>query len=141
MQRCQPRDDMITARFTCEILRVIPVGEISIQARLARPGRSVELLEGSISAGGREVARASAWRVLRTSAEPVTSRLPGPAAKQADARPLTSPDGWGDGYLAAMEWRGVRGGFGAPGPAVVWARMGYPLVPDEEPSALERVLA
>jgi len=41
IQRCEPRDDMIIARFTCEILRAIPVGEIGVRARLARPGRSV----------------------------------------------------------------------------------------------------
>lgn len=47
----------------------------------------------------------------------------------------------GGGYLAAMEWRAARGGFGVPGPAAVWARMRYPLVPGEEPAPLERVLA
>jgi len=46
-----------------------------------------------------------------------------------------------DGYLSAIEWRTVRGAFGEPGPATVWARMRYPLVPGEEPSPLERVLA
>jgi hypothetical protein len=46
-----------------------------------------------------------------------------------------------DGYLSAIEWRPVRGNFGEPGPATVWARMRYPLVPDEEPGPLERVLA
>jgi hypothetical protein len=39
-----------------------------------------------------------------------------------------------------MEWRAVRGSFREPGPAIVWARMRYPLVPGEEPSPLERVL-
>lgn len=43
--------------------------------------------------------------------------------------------------MAAMEWRAARGGFGVPGPAAVWARMRYPLVPGEEPAPLERVLA
>ena len=67
MLRCQPRPDMLITRFTCEILRAIPVGEITVAARVARPGRSVELLEATASAGGREVARATAWRVLRTA--------------------------------------------------------------------------
>src|SRR3984957_1947379 len=73
MQRCQPRDEMMIARFTCEILRPIPVAELSVVARVARPGRSVELLEATMSAGGRELARASAWRILRTAADPVAS--------------------------------------------------------------------
>jgi hypothetical protein len=140
MLRCEPRADMMIGRFTCEILRPIPVGELTVSVRMARPGRSVELLEGSISAAGREVARASAWRILRTSAEPVASRLPVPAALP-EPGPDASPTGWRDGYLTAMEWRGVRGGFGVPGPATVWGRMRYPLVPDESPSGLERVLA
>ena len=54
IQQCGPRDDMIIARFTCEILRPIPVGEIRVQARLARPGRSVELLEAVASGAGRD---------------------------------------------------------------------------------------
>ena len=140
MQRCQPREEMIIARFTCEILRAIPVGEISVVARVARPGRSVELLEATASAGGREVARASAWRVLKTGDVSVESRLPAPAGLP-DGTPTRPHADWGDGYLSAIEWRGVRGSFSAPGPATVWTRMRYPLVPDEEPSPLERVLA
>jgi hypothetical protein len=139
MRLCQPRQEMMIARFTCEILRPIPVGEITVTARVARPGRSVELLEASASAGGREVARASAWRVLRTSAEPVPSRLPAPAGPP-DGPSEPPPRGWIDGYLAAIEWRSLSGGFTKPGPATVWTRMRYPLVSDEAPSPLERVL-
>ena len=139
MQRCQPREDMMTARFTCEILRPIPVGELTVQARLARPGRSVELLEATMTADGREVARATAWRVRRTTDVRVGSRLPVPGG--LPEKPLALPVSWGDGYLSAIEWRGVRGNFDAPGPATVWGRMRYPLVPDEEPGPLERVLA
>jgi hypothetical protein len=139
MQHCEPRPDMMIARFTCEILRPIPVGELSVTARLARPGRSVELLEASVSAAGREVARASAWRVLRTAADPVTSRHPVPGGLP-DGPSVAPPDSWVDGYLSAIEWRTVHGGFTEPGPSAIWARMRYPLVPDEEPSPLERVL-
>jgi hypothetical protein len=146
MLRCEPRPDMMITRFTCEILRSIPVGEITVTARVARPGRSVELLEASASAGGREVARASAWRVLRTACPAVPPRqpapppLPGePPGTFADDRPGVAA-GWSDGYMSAMEWRPVRGGVAVPGPAVVWMRMRYPLVPDEEPAPLERVL-
>jgi hypothetical protein len=145
MQRCVPRDDMIVARFTCEILRAIPVGELEVAARLARPGRSVELLEAVASAAGREVARAAAWRVLRTASASVPPSFPAPPALPADrgAPPgwAGSSGVWGGGYLSAMEWRPVRGSVGSPGPATIWSRMRYPLVPDEEPGPLERVLA
>ena len=140
MQRCEPRDDMIIARFTCEILSAIPVGELTVQARLARPGRSVQLLEGVITAGGREVALATAWRVLRAQSPSAGPGLPSPPGLPDHGTP-PPPGGWVDGYLSAIEWRNVRGQFGERGPATVWARMRYPLLPDEEPGPLERVLA
>jgi hypothetical protein len=140
MQRCQPREDMMIARFTCEILRPIPVGELTVQARLARPGRSVELLEATMTAAGREVARATAWRVSKTADVSVASRLPTPAGLP-DKPSAPPPVSWGDGYLSAIEWRAVHGSFRAPGPATIWGRMRYPLVSDEEPGPLERVLA
>ena len=75
---------MMVARFTCEILSAIPVGEIGVQARLARPGRSVQLVEGTITAGGREVAWARAWRVLRTQS---AGSSPAPGDGSAAALP------------------------------------------------------
>jgi Acyl-CoA thioesterase C-terminal domain/Acyl-CoA thioesterase N-terminal domain len=141
IQRCAPRDDMIVARFTCEILGAIPVGEIRVVARLARPGRRVELLEAVASANGREVARASAWRVLRSASPAVPPRLPMPPALPEAAPPIAPGDGWVDGYLSAVEWRPVKGHFTHRGPATVWARLRYPLVADEETAPLERVLA
>jgi Thioesterase-like superfamily len=140
MQRCAPRDDMMVTRFTCEILRPIPVGEITVEARVARPGRSVEMLEATASAAGREVAKASAWRVLRTSATAVPSRHPAPEGPPDKYLEIRKPRSWVDGYLSAIEWREIHGGFRTPGPASIWARMRYPLVPDENPSPLERLL-
>jgi hypothetical protein len=49
--------------------------------------------------------------------------------------------GWVDGYLSAVEWRFTQGRFDVPGPATVWTRLKHPLVPDEDPSPLTRVLA
>jgi acyl-Coa thioesterase superfamily protein/acyl-CoA thioesterase superfamily protein len=140
MQRCEPRDDMIIARFTCEILSAIPVGEIGVQVRLARPGRSVQLIEGVITASGREVALARAWRVLRTQSPSAGPGLPPPPALP-DHEAQLPPGGWVDGYLSAIEWRMAHGVFGESGPATMWARMRYPLLPGEEPGPLERVLA
>jgi hypothetical protein len=140
IQRCQPRPDMIVARFTSEILGAVPVGEIIVRARVARPGRSVELVEAVASAGGRDVIRASAWRVLRTTSGSVPGGQPRPPAHPTAATSMNVP-GWADGYLSAIEWRITRGNFGQPGPATAWSRLRYPLVPDEEPGPLERVLA
>ena len=139
VERRSGRDDLVTGRVTVEILGAVPVGELVLRSQVTRPGRSVELVQAVLSANGRDVARAEAWRVLRTSAQ-VVSRARTAPALPAGGVPVPLGD-WIDGYLSAVEWRFVTGTFGEPGPSTAWARLRYPLVPDEEPTPLVRVLA
>jgi hypothetical protein len=141
IEQCSPRADMLIARMTVDILGAIPVEELKLRSRVLRPGRSVELVEAAMSVGGREVARAQAWRVLRTNQE-IALRQPAPTAPPLAAEGTAlAADGWVDGYLSAVEWRFAAGAFGQPGPATAWTRLRHPLVPDEQPSPLQRVLA
>ena len=139
IEQCSPRQDMLVARMTVDILGAIPVDELELRSRVLRPGRSVELIETALSAGGRDVARAQAWRVLRTTQEITARHLPPPALPSAST-PFV-PGGWVDGYLSAVEWRFTAGAFGQPGPATAWTRLRHPIVPGEQPSPLQRVLA
>jgi hypothetical protein len=140
LESVAPRDDVVVARVTVELLGPVPVGELDLRVRVARPGRSVELVEAALEAGGREVAQARAWRVRRTEGVVVPPRAPAPPELPGpgDLGPL---DGWGEGYLQAVEWRLVSGHFAEPGPGVVWTRLAVPVVADEEPTGLQRVLA
>jgi hypothetical protein len=140
VEQTEPREDVLVARMTVEILGPIPVGELAVSSRVVRPGRSVELVEAVLSAGGRDVARATAWRVLRTTSSPVDPRDSPPPPLPDAAEDLGKGD-WIDGYLSAIEWRFVEGHFTKPGPAAAWTRLLHPLVPGEEPSPLQRVLA
>jgi hypothetical protein len=139
LEGCQPRDGMQLGRVTVEILRPVPLEPLSVSVQVVRPGRSVELLEASLSGPEGELMRARAWR-LQTgmSAEADGPPPAGPAAGQQRA---FFPTGQEVGYHTAMEYRFIRGSFLEPGPATVWMRMRVPLVAGEEPSALQRVMA
>jgi hypothetical protein len=142
VESVQPRDDVMVARMTVEILGPIPVGELRLDAQVARPGRSVELVEAVLSADGRDVARAQAWRVRRTAAAaiPPQHATAPPLPGAGETVELGTGD-WIDGYLSAVEWRFVGGHFTKPGPATAWTRLRVSVVPDEEPSPLQRVLS
>lgn len=141
--------DRLIGRVAFDILGPLPVGEVTVTARRTRPGRSVELFEAELAAGGRSVMRAAAWRVRSASAQAVREAADGQELDRATAPRLPRPEslvaadapGWGDGYLRAIEWRFVSGHFSTPGPATVWSRMRIPLVAGEQPSPLQRVLA
>ena len=45
VERVAPRDDMVLARTTVEILGAVPFSEVEVRSRVARTGRSVEMLE------------------------------------------------------------------------------------------------
>ena len=116
---------------------------LTVSARVARPGRSVELVEASLADAEGEVMRATAWRLqdaarrARAARRPTSRRRTGPA----DGTPQDFfPTGVDVGYHTAMEYRFVTGAFLELGPAVVWMRMRHPLVEGEEPSPLQRVL-
>lgn len=140
LERLEPqRPEMLISRITTEILHAIPVGEVEVNAKTARPGKGVELLEASMRGGGRELLRAAAWRIARApddleAAAPAYEPPPLPECETSNAA------GADVGYLNAIEWRYASGAFGEAGPAAAWTRMRHPLVPGEEPSGLQRVL-
>jgi hypothetical protein len=139
LERCAPRDDLVLARLTFEILRPVPVADVQLSARVVRPGRSVELLEGVLAAGGEEVMTVRAWRVKATTAPDAGADAP-PPPRPAEATP--PPPGLDEfGYGRAVELRFAAGGWGHYAPATVWTRLRVPLVAGEEPSGVQRVLA
>jgi Thioesterase-like superfamily len=138
IERLQPREGMRVGRITLEILRPVPIAPLSVSAEVVRPGRSVELLEASLSGPDGELVRARAWRVQvgEMRLEDPDQRPPGPSEGQERD---FFPTGEETGYHVAMDYRFVRGGFLQQGPATVWMRPRVPLVAGEETTALQRV--
>ncbi|MGH2954319.1 MAG: thioesterase family protein [Solirubrobacterales bacterium] len=157
LERCpSPREEDAPGewhfgRMTFEILRAVPIAPLRVEARVARPGRSVELVEATLTDDSEVLIRATAWRLRAAGVE-----LPaGLASKQAGSpvrRPGTPagpgegadapffPTGEEVGYHSAMERRFVAGSFLDLGPATVWMRTRHPLVHGEQPTPLQRVL-
>ena len=109
---------------------------------MIRPGRRVQLVEGSLSDGEGEVMRATAWRLRTGQVElPELPQAEPPPGPEAGEHRDFLPTGQEVGYHTAMEYRFIEGAFREPGPAKVWMRMRYPLVAGEQPSPLQRVLA
>jgi hypothetical protein len=141
LERCAPGETALQlSRITLEVLGPVPAGEVEVQARVERPGRSIELLSAQLSANGRAVMRAAAWRIAPgdTAAVALGEAAPLPAPAGATLR-TDRPAGWLPGFIDALEWRWLHGWLGDPGPGAVWARPRVPLVEGEETSPLQRV--
>lgn len=134
-------DLLRVARLTCDFVRPVPMGRLTVRIEVVRPGRRVTLLDGFVlDPGGVEVTRARALLVAPTDVD--VTRLepppfPGPDAGEPNdwshPTPMFSTD--------TMEVRFVQGSFRAPGPAVAWFRLRYPLIAGEPVLPSARVAA
>lgn len=150
---CEGDPSMAVVRLTVELVRPVKLDPLRCEARLARPGRRIQLVEVSLRQGGAEVARAVALRIRRRKVQ-----LP-PTVPPQDPVPFVGPEealdsslvprGEGGGpppdlpafHSEGAELRFADGFFGVPGPARVWVRLRHPVVEGEEPSPLQRAAA
>jgi hypothetical protein len=143
IERLDGAEEFHVGRVTFEILRPVPIGPVRVEAEVVRPGRSVQMVEASLSGEGGELMVARAWRLRRSEVEipaDVVATPDPPPGPDEGSKPEFFSTGQDVGYHTAMEWRSVGGGFLEPGPATVWMRMGCQLVAGEEPTPLQRTL-
>jgi hypothetical protein len=130
----------------------VPIGPVRVEAEVVRPGRRVELAEARLSDADGEVIRARAWRLREDEldldgeldwdsggSEAVLRRDEAPPPPADGAEVEFFPTDQAVGYHTAMDYRFTAGEFRRPGPATAWMRMRHPLVPEEEPTPLQRV--
>lgn len=133
MDRLRRTDDTRIARVTVDLLGAVPLGELRTRARVVRPGRRIQLLESELEAGGRVVARASAWRMLIGDSTEVEQSADEPRALPGADRNSDFFDQWTSGYIDSLEIRGHEDG-------TVWARPRFPLVAGETMTPVEQVM-
>jgi Thioesterase-like superfamily len=140
-ERLPSADGLSLARVTYEFVRPAPIGPVSVEAEVVRPGRRVQLLEGAMLADGVEVVRARALRVQRAVSVDIGPDGAAPFPGPGDGRPLELDAPFSPMFAPdAMEIRFVAGSWGA-GPCAAWFRLRRPLVGDEVPSSLQHLAA
>jgi hypothetical protein len=158
--RLEPGAQLLIGRLGFEFLRPIPLAPLTLSTDIVRPGRRVQEIAGELRAGDQLVARASALRVQAVPAtaaaaaaaetEPPRRDLGTPAANPPERMPppesgtparFALNDSSDASFAAtAMEMRWLDDPH-ALGPARVWMRLRYPLLPGEPLTPLMRLAA
>jgi hypothetical protein len=132
------------ARLTANMLRPIPIAELSIAVGTDYAGRNAAHFSATVSAEGKEVMRCTAL-VQREVPLALPEGLQGHPLPKAPRTPEESPPGrfpfHSDervGYSQLVETR-VAAGEMFRGPCAIWFRLRHPLVEGEAPSGAERV--
>lgn len=132
---------MDVARVTVELIRPVPVAQLSVATAIAREGKKLQLVEVDLRSGDTLVARATVLKLrrntvdLRAEAAPLTFNRPPPEAGKPTSSRVR------DGFVDAHSISAIKGGFLEPGPAAVWFRLKPDLVPGQSTSGAMRAVA
>jgi hypothetical protein len=144
IERSEGGGSMHVARLTVELLKPVPLEPLSLEVRMVRPGRKVQLVEATLRTEAHEVARALALRIRRIDL-PIPDDLPhdGEVVEPPErGHALEMSANFYDGFHSrAVEHRFVRGSFKEAGASTDWIRLKVPLIAGEETSPLCRVAA
>lgn len=133
----RPEAPLVLARAGYDILGVIPMAPFEVETRVVRAGRTIELVEASLSQRGRAALTLRAWMLQSSDTSAVAggafSRIAAP-----EQLPQWSPEAvWGGGAIRSIEMR--RESI-EPGRARGWVRAKVPLLADEQISTRARLL-
>ena len=147
-ERLGPGTELRIARLAFEFLRPIPLAPLTLRTRIVRPGRRVQELAAELLADDQPIVRAGALRVqavpqAAADAAPAGASAGAPMPPPSSGRPVRfALSGSSDASFAAsaMEMRWLSDPQ-APGPGKVWMRLRHPLLADEPPTSLTRLVA
>lgn len=133
------RAGLLISRIAFDILGRNTFEEFDIHVETVRPGRTIELVEATVTIAGRATVSARAWLLTDQDTGIVAGGEPDllPAPESLAAWPLTSV--WPGGYVASLDTRPA--GIPQPGRTTAWVSTPLDLVAGEQTSALASFVA
>ena len=139
IERNHPREDVLPVRFSFDILGFIAGGEIEVHTRVLRSGKTIELLEATMSSGGRDCIRLSLWRLKTSDTQDVAGGEIEPLTPLEECEPLDMSEVWDGGFIGSLEGRVARAP--RPGSGAGWLRIGNDIVAGEQSSNTARFIS
>lgn len=127
-----PAQALPMARLSFDILGTLPIDEVEVTTRVLRPGRTIELVEATMSHGGRPAVVLRAWLLQTRDTAAVAGTARPPIPSPAETPTWTPSDVWPGGFITSVALRRAQS---EPGRAHFWVRTEQPLLADEPVSA------
>ena len=130
---------MRVARLTVDLMRPVPVASLTVDAKVLREGRKIQLVAVRLLAGATEVVRATVLRI-RILDQPMPAEATTPHLDLPPPEHCEPPDIFAKAtpFLTGITMRVARGAFQIPGPASVWYRADRTIVAGAAISPLMR---
>lgn len=104
LEQFEPRDDMVYGRISYDILGLIPFKDFTISTRNIRPGKTIELIEVTLSCEGKAAIVGRAWRMMKNDTSEVALISDEAIIKRDDMKPWPEiTELWGGGYIDSLK--------------------------------------
>jgi hypothetical protein len=137
--RGETESPMVLGRISFDILGRLAADVCEIEIETVRPGRTIELVEATLTIRGRAVIHARAWYLASYETGAVAGGMPPAGPVPSDCDPWDMTALWPGGYIASLEVRSAAGA--TPGRRTVWVRSTVALVAEEQTSSLAGYIA
>ena len=137
--------EFFPARFTAELVRPVPLDDLTIATSMRRPGRRICIADATLAGPDGKTAVSATLHAIRR--RPFdhghqTDLVTPPGPENGVGLTAATLDGPPSFHRSGVEHRAVNGtSFEAVGPATDWIRLRVPLVDGQETAPLERVVA
>lgn len=129
-------DGLVIGRLSYDILGTVPVEEVAIDVVVLRPGRTIELVQATLSHGGRGVVVLRAWLMEQRDTSGIAATSYPSLTPPDEMKPWDPTSTWAGGFIASAE---VRRESRGPGRGTFWVRTDHELVAGEPVSRLAAV--
>jgi hypothetical protein len=120
---------MHIARVTIDLMRPVPVADLTLETEVLREGRKIQLCAVRLKSGGVVVVGATVLKikthtpVLPADVGDIAVTLPGPDEAREEHPSFSSSP-----FVTGISMRAALGRFGVPGPGAIWYRADRTLV-------------
>ena len=138
LEQFAPRPDMRIGRISYDIFGLIHFGQFTVNTRIIRAGKTIELLESEMQANGKTCIVARAWRMATQDSKHI-SGLEDNAVLHPETYPVwTGMLRWPGGYIQSLETRADE--TNRTGKGIVWLRNNLEMVEGHPTSAFTRLI-
>jgi hypothetical protein len=130
--------DLRIARLSYDILGTLWAGELDIETRVIRPGRTIELVESTLTARGRAVLVCRAWLLSTSDTSAALNTPDEPLTPRGQCSGGNALNTWDGGFIASLE--GVSAPDHAPGHGRIWLTTELDMVEGEPTTDLTRLM-
>lgn len=139
LEQFQPREEMRIGRISLDIFGLIAFGEFEITTKTIRPGKTIELIEATMSAQGKTCIVARAWRMLMQNSQEIAALEDAAIAQPEQYQPWEGMKRWPGGFIQTLEIRN-NPELHRNGKGIVWATSSTEMVADQNTSDFVRLM-